>query len=312
MLILEQEHSPLIELESGNKTRTVTFTANGEYLVSGDEKKVRVWRVDDGKQVATMAAGLVNCLAVSKDGRWIAAGAYSGEMFVWDAQREYKRAFSLEGYYLNGLDFSPDSTHLLAASFNRTVTTWDVANQESSLSLRFKHNDGLVAAKYSPQGDKIAVATSKSIRVYSSGDGRLLVNISAEVTTWYNTGLLWSNDHLFVVSKDKIKQIDASSGATVSEWSVPGSDSSSCIALLQQGKFIAYSTIRTVTLWDTDEHTQLDLIQHTQNIRSIAISPDERSLAIAGEYGKITIGRLSRITASIVLLYYSCSDRLAA
>jgi WD40 repeat protein len=63
----------------------------------------------------------------------------------------------------------------------------------------------------------------------------------------------------------------------------------SCIALPKHGEFIAYSTKRTVTFWDTSTHTQLGLIQHPQDIRSIALSPDDRFLAIGGEGGKITI-----------------------
>ncbi|KAG6375175.1 hypothetical protein JVT61DRAFT_3383 [Boletus reticuloceps] len=299
-----QERSPPIELESGNKTRAVAFSANGEYLVSGDEKKVRVWRVEDGKQMATMTAGLVNCLAVSKDGRLIAAGTFSGEMVVWDTLRAYKKVFALEDHYVIGLDFSPgDSpTQLLTASFKCTATIWDIVNGERALTLR--HDEEIVAAKYSPQGDRIAVATDKFIRVYDTDGGRLLVDIRAEVTPWYNTGLLWSNDRrFFIVSENKIKQIDVSTGSTVSEWPVPDSDASTCIALQQHGEFLAYSANRTVTIWDTyDTHTQLDLIQHSQIIRSIAISRDDRFLAIAGERGKFTIRRLPRSLIDLIPL----------
>ena len=64
-----QEDSPLIEIVGG-EIWTVTFTANGEYIVGGGQgDEVGVWRVEDGKQMATMAASLVYCLAVSKDGR---------------------------------------------------------------------------------------------------------------------------------------------------------------------------------------------------------------------------------------------------
>lgn len=300
MLIVKQERTTVIELEGGNKTRAVAFSANGDYLVSGDEKKVRVWRVEDGEQIATMAAGLVNCLAASKDGRLISAGTFSGEMVVWGAQKAFRKVFSVEDHYVIGLDFSPDSTRLVAASFNCTATVWDIEDQEQALTIRL--GEEIIAVKYSPLGDRIVVATGKSIRIYNSDNGRLFVDIKAEVTPWYNTGLLWSNsDQILIVSESKIKQIDVST-VSVSEWSVPDSDASSCIALQQQGEFVAYSANRTVTIWDTsDGHTQLDIIHHGQIIRSIAISPDDRFLAIAGERGKIVIRRLPRsMTASIV------------
>jgi hypothetical protein len=56
----------------------------------------------------------------------------------------------------------------------------------------------VIAAKYSPQGDHIATATLKSVRVWDSNEGRLLVDIKVTVTPWFNTGLLWFNDNLFV------------------------------------------------------------------------------------------------------------------
>ena len=73
--------TPLFEIKGGSKIKAVTFTANGEYLVGGGEG-LGVWRMEDGKQMATMAAAGVQCLAVSKDGRWIAAGTDLGEVFV--------------------------------------------------------------------------------------------------------------------------------------------------------------------------------------------------------------------------------------
>ncbi|KAF8451913.1 hypothetical protein L210DRAFT_3638521 [Boletus edulis BED1] len=44
-----------------------------------------------------------------------------------------------------------------------------------------------------------------------------------------------------------------------------------------------------ITLWCTSTHTQLAFIQHTQDIRSIAFSPDDRFLAIGGKDGTIRI-----------------------
>jgi WD40 repeat protein len=297
MLIVREEDSPLIKINGNSDLWAVVFAANGEYLVSS-ENDVRVWRVEDGKKMATMEAKDVLCLTVSKDGRWIAAGTILGELFVWDA-KTYEKVFSHSEDYngINGVDFSPDSTRLVSASDDKTASIWDIETRKRVQTLDIA--GWVKAAKYSPQGDRIATATTNSVRVWDSNDGRLLVHIKVTVTPYYNSGLLWFNDHLFVASGSKIKHIEASTGSTVSEWPVPDTNSSSCIALLKHGKFIAYSTQRTVTFWDTATHTQLGLIQHPEDIRSIAVSPDDRFLAIGGKDGKITISSLSRITVSL-------------
>ena len=126
------------------------------------------------------------------------------------------------------------------------------------------------------------------------------MDITVTVIPWHNTSLLWSKAHLFVVCDNEMKQIDSSAGSVVSEWPVPDSNKFSCIALSEHGKFVAYSAKRTVTFWDTSTHRQLGLIQHPQDIRAIALSPDDQLLAIISEGGKITIKWLSHTIVSIV------------
>ena len=255
--------------------------------------------MEDSKQLATVEAKHAPCIAVSKDRRWIAAGTGWGAVFVWDANTHEKVMSHREDYHdVIGVDFSPNSTRLVSASHNRTASIWDIATRQRVRTL--DHADLVRAAKYSPQGDRIATATRHSVRVWDSNDGRLLVDIPVAVTPWYNTGLLWFNDHLFAVSDSKIKQIETSSGSTVSEWPVPDSSRFSCITLPKHGEFVAYSTQRTVTFWGSATHAQLGLIQQPRDIRSIAVSPDDEFLAIGVEDGKITINSLFRIFVSVL------------
>ena len=217
-------------------------------------------------------------------------------MRVWDATT-YKQVFAHQDVHdITGIDFSPDSSRLVSAPDNRTAIVLDIATRERVQTLR--HENWVRATKYSPQGDRITTATRRSVQVYDSNDGRLLVGTNAAVTQWYNAGLVWFHNHLLVVSDSKIKQFDASTGSAVSEWLVPDTDQLLRIGVPKQGEFIACSTKRTVTFWDMATHTQLGLIQHPQDIRSIALSPDDRFIAIGGWDGKIIIESLSRISVS--------------
>ena len=96
-------------------------------------------------------------------------------------------------------------------------------------------------------------------------------------------GLLWRNNYLFVATLDsRIKKIDARTGSTISSWPVPHADFSSCIALPQHGKFIAYSAEKTIIFLDTESGiTQPRLIQLTGEIHSMSFSSDDQLLAIA-------------------------------
>ena len=140
------------------------------------------------------------------------------------------------------------------------------------------HRESVRAAKYSPQGDRIATASAKSIRVWDTDDGHLLVNVKVGLSPW--PGLLWFNDHFFVKTQDsKVNQINASTGSLVSGWRVPH-EGNSCMALPQHGQFLAYSTRNNITFWDTSTRIQLGLISRSTNRSSIAFSPSGQCLAL--------------------------------
>ncbi|KAF8547212.1 hypothetical protein OG21DRAFT_1472561 [Imleria badia] len=288
------EHSTPIEIDTdiGREIRTMSFTPNGEYLVGGGYNSVQVWKAKDGTQTTTITeTGNVTCLAVSQDGTWIAGGRTSelGNVIVWDIET-YEKVFTLgeesKIWSILGVDFSPDSSRLVTASSNSTATIWDVATRQRLQTLR--HDHPVTAAKYSPQGDRIATATSASIQLWDSNGGNLLVDTPAWVTPVFNTGLLWFKNRLFAISNSTIKEFDIFSGSMVSERPVSASNHVSCIALPQHAEFIAYSTNDTVTFWDTSTHILLGLIQRQVQIDTIVFSPGDRSLAI-NEGRKITI-----------------------
>ena len=74
----------------------VTFTANGEHLVVSNNDGVRVWRVKDATQVATINLPYIWELAVSKDDRWIAVGTENG-LFLLDA-KTYEKVYAQRGH----------------------------------------------------------------------------------------------------------------------------------------------------------------------------------------------------------------------
>ena len=160
----------LIEIGGADRVSAVTFSGNDKYTVSGGETGVRVWRVEDGEEMARMEAPYVLCVAASKDERWIATGTLWGGVTVWDAET-HKTVFALEA---DAVDFSPDATRLLVASRNCRAIVWDTTR---SRELILHHERALITAKFSPQGDRIAAASSDSVRVYDSNDGRLLMDI---------------------------------------------------------------------------------------------------------------------------------------
>lgn len=66
--------------------KDLTFAPDGKTLISGGLKDLQIWSVEDGKLIASIAenTGWVNCVDVSADGNFIAAGDDDGVMRVWN------------------------------------------------------------------------------------------------------------------------------------------------------------------------------------------------------------------------------------
>lgn len=309
MLIVVQEHGdPTIEFSHGDELHAFTFSANGEHLLTGGRHGVRVWQVEDGKQVATIPmqasyAEYAQTLTVSPDGRWIAVGTSRGEVWMVDA-RTYEKVVSYDmnsfGVGVCSLHFAPDSTRLVAATASEASNwhghvVWDIATGKRAYAPTT--NSFAFTVRYSPLGDRIVTVDFSSIELYDSNNGRLVLDIGSH---WGSTSLLWrGNDHLLVAWQGKIQEINASNGEISVEWPVSDDDTPLCIVTPTHGEFIAYSAKNTVVLWDTSTQTQLGYIQHPQDIRSMELSPDGHLLAIRGKNGKITIKNLSCVTVSI-------------
>ena len=99
-------------------------------LIVGQDHSGGGWgRVKEGEQVATMKAkdSIVGSVAVSKDGRFIAAQS-AEDVLVWDTTT-YKQVFASDnGWDIWDVDFSLDSSRLVSADGGENTTTiWDIA-----------------------------------------------------------------------------------------------------------------------------------------------------------------------------------------
>ena len=121
------EERPVLQLDTGGHMaviKGIAFTPDGRQLVSASEDKtIRVWDLASGKTVRTIRGesapgqrGKVYAMALSPDGKWLAAGGWlAGTREESDAIRLYEFASGklvalLKGHtdVVSCLAFSPD------------------------------------------------------------------------------------------------------------------------------------------------------------------------------------------------------------
>lgn len=174
-------------MRSGAAPRLITLARSGD---------MAVWDIDTGKQVVAFHnnAGsdtTFTGLALSPDGRWLAAGGSDAVVRVWNmaAGQLARRLKGLSGA-VTSLAFSPDSRTLAAGAqtdcaANVVIAAWDIATgapREAPSAVPSTVN----AVAYSPDGKVLASAGADGVvnlRPLAGGDGLDLYAHSAEITT---------------------------------------------------------------------------------------------------------------------------------
>ena len=77
-----------------------------------------MWRVENGKRTATMntSSGVIRSLAVSVDGKWLAACTYKG-VYLWDISTHEQVLKVENSLIVFDVDFSPDASRLVCAVY---------------------------------------------------------------------------------------------------------------------------------------------------------------------------------------------------
>ncbi len=189
----------------------VAASADGKWLASAS-KHVKLWNTTDihNPVEETVFKHSVPVYAVdfSPDGKLLAAGDDSGEMKVWDIQRQKATTFRHDAA-VNAVDFSPDGKLLAAGDGSGKVTVWDIQSKEDVKTLD-GDPEGVLAVRFSSKPDTsiLSVAGKQgNIKLWNLSDWQLCGTIIYSATV---DGLAFSKDG----------NVLASAGAGLELWSV--------------------------------------------------------------------------------------------
>ncbi|WP_422931983.1 WD40 repeat domain-containing serine/threonine protein kinase [Singulisphaera sp. PoT] len=205
--------------------RGMAITRDGRHLLNGDaDGKLRDWDLSTGRLIRTtpLIKGRMMALALSRDGRWIAAGGDDADLVLLNGEgREIRRLSAPAAIY--SLAFAKDNWHILAGCSNGAVVLFDVAGREKPAVL----TPGL------PRSDKVPDVAIWGLVV--SEDGQYAISAGGE-----GTARLWDLAWLKEVRKTKLP-----GGKIRGVCFVSGAPRA--VLAVQQGQFTLAGTIAT---WD--------------------------------------------------------------
>lgn len=202
----------------------------------------------------------VQCLALSPDGKKLAAGGCDRMIHLWDLTpgiHNAKLEQSIENHadWVFGVVFSADGKRLASASRDKTAKLWDIAAKESLLTFP-DHQNPVFGVALKADG-KLG---------YSAGEDR-------QIRSW---------------------TITADQGAKQAK-AMPG-HAGPILKLLQHPKnpwLITASADNTVRLWNAETAAALKTLSgHTDHVLSAAIHPEGSILASGSYNGEIRLWKI--------------------
>ncbi len=152
------------------------FDGGGTYIRTLTDPNLKA---PDGKPVKAAHLSLVDSLAYSKDGKYIASGGYT-EVKIWDA------ALGVPKHTVGGfaasvvtLSFSPDSKLLAvgggAPTEDGEIKVFDVATGKIVTDIKNGHSDTVFGVCFSPDGKMLATCgADKFVKVWEMPGGKFI------------------------------------------------------------------------------------------------------------------------------------------
>lgn len=271
--------------------RSLVFSKNGKYLISGSEDKtLKLWDTEDMRLIRTLRGhrDSVRDVALSSDGNTAASGSGDGTVKLWDISTGKCTATFQAGSSINSVAFSPDGRTLASGSIGSQIMLWDVKSGTCTATLK-GHTSWIESLCF-------------------SSDGKLLLSGSSNY-----------KDR----SDDTVRIWDVKSGKCLNVLK-GHKDGVVSAAFSPDGKTAASaSEDKTVKVWDVATGRCLRSIEgFSGELQALSFSPDGREIAACGRGKDIHVydaakgtllktftGKSTRITA---LCYSMDGKRLAA
>jgi len=185
---------------SRSQIKAIDFSRDGQMFATAGVD-VKLWDVHTRKEIATFEHGRwVFAVAFSPDGQTLATGDESGQVNVWNVQRQQRVAqFEGDTTSVYAVKFSPDGKILAGAGYTGETKLWKAPNWERLGTLT--GNGTIFDISFSPDGSTLAGTGYESVNLWKVDSGEKITTLTGH-TGWVNTVAFSSDDHRLISGGD--------------------------------------------------------------------------------------------------------------
>ena len=271
--------------------RSVAFSADGRWLLTGGLSGARLWDVETGRSVRGLAGAAIS-VAFSRDGRWLLTGGGLGAQ-IWDAETGCL-ARGLEGALggVNSVAFSPDGRWLLTGGLSG-AQLWDA---ETGCLVRGLEGAGEVfSVAFSPDGRRLFTGGLGGAQLWDAETARSIPGPAA--AGWVRSVAVSPDGRWLLTGGRSGAQIwDAETGCLVR--GLMGAGAVFSVAFSPDGRWLLTGGLSGGQLWNAETGGLVRGLAGAGWVNSVVFSPDGNWLLTGGDRGAqlwgAETGRLAR------------------
>jgi serine/threonine protein kinase/WD40 repeat protein len=248
----QPESTILVRNES--PVASVSFSADGRYLLCGGTDSARLWEVASKHQLYQLSEQ-TSGVALAPDGRSLLQARKDGKLQLRDAASGEAQLLLVDApKSILNLTFSLDGKQVLAASAAAPgdaakVQVWDAVNGKELRTIT-ENRGPVTVACFSLDGQKVFTSAAETIGMWDTLTGKELQRFTSPAVA-------------------------------------------RSLAVDPAGLFLAATADHRVLVWDTSTGEQRQNLDLTAGVGSVAFAPDSRHLAIGTTKGPIYVVRLA-------------------